>query len=124
MTWIRPHLVDKPHWVYQVFDELGRLLYVGCTYLPPVDRISYLQVQYCWTIGRRATHWTAEQFPDGLTAQVHEGHLIDWFEPPVNGARSAVTLRKHVAPEPPVAIDSGLVKPPGKLLKQLLREAS
>lgn len=116
--WTRPHpsvLRDRPHWVYRLYDENNDILYVGCTYLDPIERIQALR-QNNGTIHRAAIHhWKAQQYPDMTTALAVEGLWIDLINPPLNGMRSGVTARYETNVVPPVAEDGGICPEPWQL---------
>lgn len=119
---LQPHLVDKPHWVYRLYDAAGHLLYVGCTSKHPTDRIISLRGENP-TVKRSAMHsWTAEQFRNGNVALAEEGRLIEKYRPLLNRMPSGVKQRQAGLRGKPVRFDDGHVPPLGRWPETRWRE--
>lgn len=114
MSYIRPHLVDEPHWVYKIYDPEDRLLYIGCTVHYPRNRIINLRGENPKAARAPLHHWEAWLYESGPVAEATEGRLIDLFDPPLNRHRSGVASRKLHALSPHIAADKGLVSTHGR----------
>ena len=97
--WTRPHpdtLRPLPHWVYRLYDEAGELLYVGCTYRHPRERIRGLRNNKPSVRRAPIRRWVADLYRDMDQALAIEGMWIDVVDPPLNGMRSGVTARRNL----------------------------
>lgn len=95
MSYIQSHNRNRPHWVYRLYDAEDRLLYVGCTVKHPIGRLQHLFAENPSIARAPFARLEAVPFADGHTAAIEEGRLIDFHQPPYNGARSAVALRRE-----------------------------
>jgi len=118
MSYIKPHLVNEPHWVYYIYDAEDQLLYIGCTAKYPATRIISLRGETPWIERMAAHHWKAWQYPNGPVAEAMEGRLIDIYHPPINRHRSGVATRKTHPIERHIATASGPVPPRGRWPKR------
>jgi excinuclease UvrABC nuclease subunit len=95
VSYIRPELQDRPHWVYRFADASGQVQYVGCTSKDPFRRLQALRSENPTTRHMEVRSVVADWFPNGIEAAIYEGRMIDFYDPPFNGARSAVALRRE-----------------------------
>lgn len=105
----RQRLAAMPHWVYRLFDDDRHLIYVGCTSLHPLRRITDLRGQNPVLARQPVAWWLAHKYRNGLIAETIEGILIDRYAPPLNRMRSGVWARTVAEPEPPIDTDGGRV---------------
>lgn len=76
--------VDKPSWLYRLYDTEGRLLYVGIS-LRPDTRVMVHRSRQPW--GKQIATYTAAEYPNREAAKAAERWAIHHQNPIHNLAR-------------------------------------
>lgn len=92
----KPARDDLPHYVYRLFDESGRLLYVGMTYDPRSRRLAHKSDKPWWD---EVASWRLTIYPNRAHALRVEARAI-LTEDPAYNIRGRDSLSAHVAADP------------------------
>lgn len=80
---------NKPHFVYQFWDNKGRCLYVGMTASPSGRIATHSSTAPWW---RYVDHFSAEVHPDRETALDEETRLIQELQPLWNFSKAEISV--------------------------------